>query len=278
MEDTIRQLAPKLVIAASAFGLFLLLAPSAFAQDASNSNTGADSDNDATVTINNVVDINSQNNANIYNTITINANTGNNSADKNTGDGSVNTGDINGSVNISNDINGNTLNSVGINCGGLCNYNFDISTSNSNTGANSDNDASVDVNNDIDITQNNDLNINNNVNADLNTGGNSADKNTGDGSVKTGDINFGVNINNQGNENVIGEQDDEDDSQPGPSPKGPAAIMPVKDEGEVLAAHEGLPITGSSLPILPILGIVLAGLSMRRIEEVLRLRFLTDKK
>ena len=45
MEDTLKHLTPKLTIAASAFGLSLLLAPAAFAQDASNSNTGADSDN-----------------------------------------------------------------------------------------------------------------------------------------------------------------------------------------------------------------------------------------
>ena len=277
MENTLRSLAPKLTLAASAFGVSLLLAPGALAAEANNSNTGAGSDNDASVTIDNDVTINSNNTANIINTINISANTGNNSADKNTGDGSVNTGDINGSVNIGNDVNGNTLNSVGVNCGGLCDYNLDISTSNNNTGANSSNNADANVSNNVDITQNNNLDIDNNVGADLNTGGNSADKNTGDGSVKTGDINFDITVSNSGNNNSIGSPVDQDDPDDPITPgRKEDAILP--EEGDVLAAAEGLPITGGGLPIIPVFSFALAGLALKKIEEKLRLRFLPETK
>ena len=106
------------------------------------------------------------------------------------------------------------------------------------------------------------------------TGNNDADKNTGDGSINTGDINFDINITNEGNENNIGSTVNEDDpSEPGKKEKD--AVLP--EEGEVLAAVEGLPVTGGNLPIMPAIVIVLAGLAMRKIEETLRLRFLPEK-
>ena len=281
MENTMKHLAPKLTLAASAFGISLLLAPSALAADASNSNTGAGSDNDAEVNISNNVTINQSNNANINNNIYVNANTGGNSASKNTGDGSVNTGDINGSISITNDVNGNSLNNVGVDCDGLCVVVTGLSASNENTGADSDNDAKVDVDNDYDFTQDNDLDIDNDVDADLNTGDNEADKNTGDGSVTTGDINFEINIDNQGNNNVIGGPTDEPE-EPNQEPKGPAIIQPSprpgKDEGKVLAATSGLPVTGGNLPFIPALILVLAGLGIKRAEEILRLRLLPESK
>jgi hypothetical protein len=280
MESTLKNLALKFTIAASIFGASLILAPYALAVTAENSNTGADSSNDSSVSINNDVDITSNNDAEIQNNILVSANTGGNSASKNTGDGSVLTGDINGSVDISNDVNGNSLNSIGFDCSGLCTVLTNLSASNSNTGADSNNEATVEVNNDIDVTQNNNLNINNDVDADLNTGDNEADKNTGDGSVKTGDINFEVNISNEGNQNVIGGpvEDEEEPGKPSEDePFGPAAILPSREEGKVLAVTDGLPITGGSLPIIPALLFILAGLLMKRAEEFLRFRFLPEK-
>lgn len=277
MENSFKHLALKLSVGVLALGTGLALAPGALAVTAENSNTGADSNNESTVTITNNVDISSNNTANISNNISVTANTGDNSASKNTGDGSVSTGDISGGIYISNDVNGNTLNSIGFDCGGLCSLYLDIDVSNSNTGADSNNEANVDINNDVDITQNNNLNIDNNVTADLNTGGNDADKNTGDGSVKTGDINFDINIDNSGNENVIGAPIEDEEPEPS-SPKGPAIIVTTKkEEGKVLAASEGLPVTGGNLPIVPALGLVLAGLLMKRFEETLRFKFLPSK-
>lgn len=279
MENTMKHLAPKLTLAASAFGVSLLLAPAAFASEASNSNTGAGSDNDATVTINNDVTINQSNSAYISNNIYVNANTGGNSASKNTGDGSVDTGNINGSIFISNDVNGNSLNNVGIDCDGLCIVLEEVSASNENTGADSDNNAKIDIDNDFDFTQDNNLEIKNDVGADLNTGDNNADKNTGDGSVKTGDINFDITISNEGNNNSIGgpvDKDQDDPDEPSAPGKKEEAVLPK--EGDVLAASEGLPVTGGGLPIIPAFGFALAGLAMRRVEEVLRLKFLPETK
>ncbi len=274
MEKALKSTTVKLVTAVLFFGVAMLLASSTFATEASNSNTGADSDNEAIVNIENDVTIEQNNDANINNNINVNANTGGNSASKNTGDGSVNTGDINGSITIHNNVNGNSLNSLGFDCDGICVVDLDISVSNTNTGADSDNEASVNVENDFDITQDNDLDIDNKVKADLDTGNNDADKNTGDGSVNTGDINFDISITNEGNENKIGGPVSEDDpSEPGK--KEQDAVLP--EEGEVLAAAEGLPVTGGSLPIMPAMAIILAGLAMRKVEETLRLRFLPEK-
>ena len=274
MEKALKNTTVKIITAVLFFGVAMLLASSTFAAEASNSNTGADSNNDASVNIENNVTIEQNNDANINNIIHVNANTGGNSASKNTGDGSVNTGDINGSINIFNSVNGNGLNSLGFDCDGLCAVDLDISVSNTNTGADSDNEASVNVENDFDITQNNNLKIDNKVKADLDTGNNDADKNTGDGSVNTGDINFDINITNEGNENNIGGPVDEDDPSE-PAKKEQDAILP--EEGKVLAAAEGLPVTGGTLPIMPIMAIILAGLAMRKVEETLRLRFLPEK-
>lgn len=278
MEGTVKNLAPKIALAASAFGISLLLAPSAFAADAGNTNTGADSKNEAKVEIKNNVNIEQNNSADINNNITVNANTGGNSASKNTGDGSVNTGDINGSITINNDVNGNGLNEVGVNCSGFCTVLTNVNASNENTGADSDNEAKVEVENNIDYTQNNELDIDNNIDADLNTGDNEADKNTGDGSVKTGDINFDISVTNEGNNNNIGSTADEDKPSKTNTPvtKEEESILP--EEGKVLAASEGLPVTGGSLPLLPAFGIVLAGLAMKRIEEIFRLRMLPESK
>ena len=185
----------------------------------------------------------------------------------------------------------------------------------------------MNIENNVTIEQNNDANINNIIHVNANTGGNSASKNTGDGSVNTGDINgsinifnsvngnglnslgfdcdglcvvdldisvsntntgadsdneasinveinFDINITNEGNENNIGGPVDEDDPSE-PAKKEQDAILP--EEGKVLAAAEGLPVTGGTLPIMPIMAIILAGLAMRKVEETLRLRFLPEK-
>jgi len=235
------------------------------AAEATNSNTGADSSNTSTVSIENDVTIDSTNNADINNTININANTGGNSANQNTGGGSVSTGDINGSVSIQNSGNENGIfdSVVGINCSSDC----DFSASNSNTGADSDNDASVSVSNDVDINVENNANVDNNVDADLNTGGNSADKNTGNGSVKTGDINFDVSIINDLNKNAVGVPV----SQPpkGPTPPMPRIVPGAKpEEGAVLGAT--LPVTGGGAPWY--LLILALGVALKLLEKIIKPR------
>ena len=145
---------------------------------------------------------------------------------------------------------------------------------NSNTGADSNNEAGVTINNDVTITSNNNVNINNTISISANTGGNSADKNTGDGSVNTGDINFSVEIVNDLNNNFIG----------GPVPQGPAdpgsvppAVMPTTaaKPGQVLAAVEGLPITGSNLPSWPFL-LIAIGFALKIVERVFKVKLIDE--
>ncbi|OGY25855.1 MAG: hypothetical protein A2Z24_00545 [Candidatus Woykebacteria bacterium RBG_16_44_10] len=244
----------------------MALATGALAVEATNSNTGADSNNEAEVAIQNNTTVSSSNTANINNNISISANTGNNSANENTGDGSVSTGDITGSVKVTNtgNMNGVFDSILNLNCS------CDFSASNSHTGAYSNNDANITINNDIDISTNNEARADNDVDADLNTGENSADENTGDGWVSTGDIDFSVEITNDLNKNFIGAPLPEEPSGPGvpPATLPPSAPKP----GKVLAAAEGLPVTGGNLPNWPLL-LIAIGFLTRLTERVLRTRF-----
>jgi len=252
--------------AALSAGLFLTTSV-ALATDASNSNTGAGSTNNASVSINNNTTIASTNNATINNNISVTANTGGNSASQNTGNGAISSGDIAGSISVENlgNSNGVFASSINLNCGSDCNF----SASNSQTGADSTNNSSVRVNNKVNLTVKNDADVDNNIGANLNTGGNAADKNTGDGTIRSGDINFSVNVKNEFNENQIG--------IPIPvTPTGPVtppAIVPTLPQvGRVLAAAAGLPITGGSIPTWPIL-LVAIGFALKLLEKVFKIRF-----
>ncbi|MDO8336619.1 MAG: hypothetical protein Q7T74_07665, partial [Candidatus Saccharibacteria bacterium] len=72
-----------------------------------NSGNGADSTNNANTSSENSTTINNTNNATINNNINIDANTGNNTADKNMGGADIQTGDVNVVSNIVNFINNN---------------------------------------------------------------------------------------------------------------------------------------------------------------------------
>jgi hypothetical protein len=163
----------------------------------SNDTTGAESDNNATVSVNNDASILQQNTLTVKNNISVSSNTGGNTASKNTGDGTVSSGDASAGASVSNVGNTNAL-SVSGGMGG-----DPTSASNSTTGAESHNDAKVDVNNNIDLTQKNDANVNNNVDIKAETGNNSADKNTGDGSVTSGDADVDVMVKNDLNKNTL---------------------------------------------------------------------------
>jgi len=73
---------------------------------------------------------------------------------------------------------------------------------NDTTGANSDNVSTISVQQSSTLVQNNNANIDNKVQLQLNTGNNTANKNTGDGSVKTGSVAFGTALSNKVNSNV----------------------------------------------------------------------------
>jgi hypothetical protein len=197
-------------------------------QSSSNTTTGADSNNNASTTANNGNTLLIDNNGNVINNYDINANTGENSADKNTGDGSVTTGDANvafnlinflnnvlaapgklllGVVNIFGTLNGNIVlqgldgNSGTVNSGSL-------GSSNGTTGADSSNNAASILSNDTDISLINSANLANNVNLNTTTGNNTADKNTGSGSITSGDVTANLKVTNVANTTTVGNGQD----------------------------------------------------------------------
>jgi len=199
---------------------------------AGNSTTGADSLNNADANATNNTDIALANSAEVLNNVTLNATTGDNDADKNTGSGSVSTGDVNAALKVTNVANTNTIgnggtiwmvlvNNLGTWDGQLfggdassgiyspfftftINPDGSFSASNDTTGADSTNNAATTVSNDTDIAINNTATLTNNVTLDANTGGNSASKNTGNGTIQTGDVNVAANIVNLLNNNFVG--------------------------------------------------------------------------
>lgn len=161
---------------------------------AGNETTGPESENEAKVEVENEVDVTQENNASVSNNVGIDADTGHNKAEKNTGDGSVQTGDVDVEVSVVNDLNENVLEIDGLGSG-------DPSAVNDTTGPESENEAKVEIENDIEVLQENNLSVSNNVEVDADTGHNKANKNTGDGSVDTGDVEVDVVIENSGNSN-----------------------------------------------------------------------------
>jgi len=197
---------------------------------ASNNTTGANSGNSAATSITNTNDASLINLGDINNNVTVDAATGGNTADKNTLNGQVITGDSNAKVVTTNIANTNTLgtggtiwlvltNNLGQWSGQLFNTNSSIfspfftffinpdgtfSATNSNTGADSTNDASIKLENSSDVRLSNSASVTNNIVIDANTGNNSASKNTGNGSIQTGDANVAANILNIINNNFMG--------------------------------------------------------------------------
>jgi len=162
------------------------------------SGNGADSNNDANVTVNTSKSIYQTNTANIQNNVNISSNTGDNTANKNTGgDVSIETGDANVSSSVSNSANSNVAN---VSCGGCPG---DLNVSISGNGADSKNDAKVKVTDNTLLLQTNNATVKNNVDVDTNTGGNTANKNTdADVEISTGDSSVEVDVTNKVNQNV----------------------------------------------------------------------------
>lgn len=191
--------------------------------DASNQNTGSNSDNtiainqtDATITrVNNDADINT--------TVNVNAITGQNTAEANTGGGSITTGT--GSVAASNISVANTtieggnwvlalVNAANRWLGFLVGDNGQvqalspeetlrqIQAKNANTGADSTNTIAVNNAHTDTTSVNNDARINNDVTASAITGQNDASMNTGAAAIATGDASVKVNAINIANTTV----------------------------------------------------------------------------
>jgi hypothetical protein len=163
--------------------------------NASNNTTGCHSKNYTTVVVDNDVDVVNRNYAEVDNLGIAVANTGINSADCNTGIGTVTTGEADAETVIDNEININ-LTDVDIDLGDA-----EITASNDTTGANSVNRATATVVNDVDVTNRNNADVDNIVVSVSNSGLNSADCNTGGGTVDSGNANATTSVTNDVNIN-----------------------------------------------------------------------------
>ncbi len=196
-----------------------------------NTGNGTNSDNTTEANIENNNNITQFNNADIDNTLVIDATTGNNNASFNTGGNStVVTGDTNVEASVVNFGNMNfvsgdwflvLVNEAGKWIGKIMGFDgsvassedleFDVSESgdvklvNSGNGAGSTNTGEANIENNNYITQVNNANVGNNLQLSANTGGNDANYNTGGNStIKTGDANIVANIVNFVNTNITG--------------------------------------------------------------------------
>lgn len=150
---------------------------------ASNEETGAESDNENSVEIENSGDKTVRNTARLNNHVDVRANTGRNEMNQNTTGGQLTTGDVAVSTDIQNVAN----------TGGCCptgSNNLDVSAdlSNETTGYQSDNENEVEIENDGDTTLTNTADVDNDLNVRANTGDNEQNKNTTGGGVETGSV------------------------------------------------------------------------------------------
>jgi hypothetical protein len=188
--------------------------------EAANENTGAGSSNDASSENTNDTDLAIDNDLNINNSGYFDADSGHNSASYNTGDGEVVAGDADivlTALNVGNNVNVGTqvFNVYDDQTGDLVidyegygslplGYPCSGSAGNDTTGADSENNASTSCDASTTILVDNFGNVVNDYYLSADTGDNTADKNTGDGSVSTGDANIALNIINFLNNTFLG--------------------------------------------------------------------------
>ncbi len=164
---------------------------------AGNDTTGADSNNEANIDVQQSTFVDQQNQGTVVNKIDLNANTGGNTANKNTGEGSISTGDVKTGTSLSTTLNKNAADIDP--CGGC---DLDLYASNEKTGADSNNETSIEVDKATVLEQDNNAHIKNEIFQDLNTGDNEANKNTGMGSITTGGVESVSVVNNKANKNM----------------------------------------------------------------------------
>lgn len=184
---------------------------------AANNRTGSGSQNLSTIDANHDLTVTTANNAEIINSVAYDLNTGNNRADFNTGGGSATAGSVNAQTAITNIANAPANMLYLVNVYGQCDCDLSaldpskyilniipdgIAASNTETGADSENNATVDSQSDTNINQTNNGSVTNNIRVNANTGNNSANFNTGSGSASSGDINVATTIANLVNTTV----------------------------------------------------------------------------
>lgn len=159
--------------------------PPATAEEVTISGNGADSVSQVTSTSTQQATVTQSNTADITNNVTIDANTGNNTASNNTGgDTAITTGDVSTSTGVSNSGNLSVAN-----VSGACDCPITSSAIISGNGANSANTINNFNSNLTNVSVSNLANVTNNLTTNANTGRNSANNNTGGSvSIFTGNI------------------------------------------------------------------------------------------
>lgn len=127
----------------------------------------------------------------IDNTVLVDAKTGDNTANKNTGDAEVHGGEVRGSLTITNITPASGGGVIKVGTGGA-----EIDAGNQETGAQSLNAIDINAHRKVDVDVAETTVVSNTILQDISTGGNQADKNTGDASVESGDINSHTTITN----------------------------------------------------------------------------------
>ncbi|MBI2020748.1 hypothetical protein HYS94_05065 [Candidatus Daviesbacteria bacterium] len=170
--------------------LFVLAQPS-YADELVISGNGSDSESQISITSTSETNVTQTNEANIDNNVNLDANTGGNSASGNNGDVEITTGDINSQTTIENSAN---TSNVSLSCCPDSNLTVEIS----GNGEDSQNSVDLDQTSDTQINVNQSANIKNSINGSANTGGNSANDNSGGNvSITTGNINVTDEIRNE---------------------------------------------------------------------------------
>jgi hypothetical protein len=167
--------------------------------EAANSQTGADSTNNSSVSEETNISISNQNNGQVTNDINSQVVTGGNSASYNTGGGSITTGDAVQSISITTNLNTNTS---------LLNNNLSDSVLNQavnqQTGIGSQNTSEITKKLNETISNNNLGSLNNKILVNSISGQNTSSYNTGAGTVKTGNAVADLSLLSSLNTNVTG--------------------------------------------------------------------------
>jgi hypothetical protein len=174
--------------------LYGALAPVALAEELVITGNGADSVNTVVTSSSQETDISQTNTAKITNEVKADANTGSNEASGNTGgDVAITTGNVNTSTDVSNNVNSSSVSLSD------CCPTSGIKAVISGNGADSKNNINYNSVNSLNIDVNLVAYINNDVDIKANTGRNDASGNTGDVSIKTGNIWVDNEISNKTN-------------------------------------------------------------------------------
>ena len=156
-------------------------------------NTGADSNNSAEVSIEKSYSVHQSNRSRVVNDISVRSNTGKNTANKNTGNGFIDTGDVFTGIAVNNSGNSNIMSLDDCGC-----EDPEVEVTLTETGFDSRNRAEAWLSNHFDRSQRNFEYFRNAIHAGGQTGQNESDSNTGDGESFSGTVETIVEVMTEG--------------------------------------------------------------------------------